>query len=100
MKKRILATLVLLILTSCSNQPKSVEEYQASIDYSCSTDSDCIKKNVGNCCGFFPKCVNKNFEPNKGLLKELCKEENAFSICGYPEITSCKCTNNKCEALQ
>ncbi|HKP57230.1 MAG TPA: hypothetical protein VJV78_10935 [Polyangiales bacterium] len=29
------------------------------VDYSCETDADCTVENVGNCCGHFPRCVNK-----------------------------------------
>ena len=28
------------------------------LDRSCRVDADCAVKNVGNCCGYLPACVN------------------------------------------
>ncbi|MBS3174516.1 hypothetical protein J4440_01415 [Candidatus Woesearchaeota archaeon] len=99
MKRGILGIILVLTLASCSlNQPKTIEEYQKTIDYSCNQNSDCEKKDVGNCCGYYPQCTNKNFNPDKELVKELCKSSDQFSICGFEEIASCECINNKCGA--
>ncbi|MFW5847033.1 MAG: hypothetical protein ACOCUU_02625 [Nanoarchaeota archaeon] len=62
--------------------------FNSKIDYSCEIDSDCEIKNVGNECGYYPKCVNKNFKPNPPELKS--------SDCGFPLIDHCKCINNQC----
>lgn len=101
MKKRVILSLIAIIiltLTSCSsNKPKSLEEYNAKLDLSCQLDSDCSVKNIGNCCGNYPKCVNKNFTPDLDSIKDLCEKEKSFSICGFDEIKSCKCINNKCD---
>ena len=66
------------------------------VDYSCKTDSDCVIKNVGNCCGYYPKCVNKAFEPNPEAVQESCREKGLVSVCGFPEISSCECINSVC----
>ena len=39
-----------------------------------------------------------SFNPDKELVKELCKSSDQFSICGFEEIASCECINNKCGA--
>src|SRR3989344_796738 len=100
MKKELVFLILLLSIVSCTSQtssiPKSIKEYQDSIDYSCSKDSDCEIKDIRNCCGYFPSCVNKNFRPNLKLVDELCKKEDKLSICGFREIQSCECINNKC----
>lgn len=58
------------------------------IDYSCNVDSDCEIKNVGNHCGYFPLCVNKNFRPHRPELESY--------ICSWPSIDGCKCVENRC----
>ncbi len=101
MKRSVILALVLLSLTACTNnQYKSYKEYQNNINYSCTQDQDCVNKDIRNCCGYFPKCVNKNFEPNHELVSSLCQSEKTFSVCGFEEISSCVCSNNKCEAKQ
>jgi hypothetical protein len=66
------------------------------VNYSCKVDSDCTIKNIGNCCGYYPKCVNKDFEPNPETVQETCKEQGLVSVCGFPEISSCECINSVC----
>ncbi|MBI2574317.1 hypothetical protein HYV82_00330 [Candidatus Woesearchaeota archaeon] len=76
---------------------KSLNDYYSSIDYSCKASSDCEIKNVANCCGQYPQCVNKNAKTNPELVKALCEKEGAASYCGFPSISSCECVNNRCE---
>ena len=63
--------------------------------FSCTTASDCAVKNVGNCCGYYPRCANVNavFTPPD------CSGGQA-GVCGWPEITSCDCRANTCVSLQ
>merc|ERR1719320_1295958 len=73
-------------------------EYNAQLNASCSEDSDCAKVNVGNCCGFYPMCMNaKNSGANPDLVNQLCREEGSFGICGFPSIDQCQCTQGTCE---
>ena len=74
----------------------TLDEYYAAIDSSCQTNEDCVKKNVGNCCGEFPRCVNKNFEPAPDFVSEKCKDENLFSGCGFVAFNSCICKDTNC----
>lgn len=76
--------------------PKSLNEYQASIDYSCGSDSDCVIKDVGNCCGFYPRCVNSEAETNPDLVSTFCAEQQMVSVCGFPSISSCECISGTC----
>jgi hypothetical protein len=76
-----------------------LDEYYSNIDYSCNTDSDCVIKDVHNCCGYYPKCVNKDTEVNSDYVSKACATEKMGSICGFPSINSCRCVQNKCEGF-
>ncbi len=69
------------------------------IDLSCTVASDCEIKNVGNCCGYYPRCVNKDFEPNPEAVKAKCEREGMMGVCGFPEIRSCACEKGQCVSL-
>ena len=66
-------------------------------DYTCQTDEDCAEKNVGNCCGYYPKCVNKDFEPDLDAVEQWCRESYMVSICGWPVIDACVCEEGFCK---
>jgi len=68
------------------------------VDYSCSTDADCTVKNVGNCCGYYPACVNVDSPTFPDLVMERCREAGMSSVCGFPEISACSCVDGRCEA--
>ncbi len=68
------------------------------LDYSCRVDSDCQVKNVGNCCGYFPACVNKDAQPDPEAVQARCAESGMASVCGFREIQACSCVQNRCEA--
>lgn len=68
------------------------------LDYSCRVDSDCEVKNVGNCCGYFPACVNKDAQPDPAAVQARCAESGMASVCGFREIQACSCVDNRCEA--
>lgn len=77
----------------------TLSEYETSIDYSCETDSDCAIKDVSNCCGYYPKCVNVNAKTNPEFVKQACAKEGIAGVCGFPSISSCKCVNKKCQGF-
>ena len=66
----------------------------------CEIDEDCVIKDVHNCCGYYPRCVNKDYTPDIEKVIEECKESGVASACGWPEITNCKCINNNCVSMQ
>jgi hypothetical protein len=64
---------------------------------SCQVDADCAVKNVGNCCGYFPACVNRNAQTFPEQVKAACEREGRSSVCGFREISACRCVQNRCE---
>lgn len=70
----------------------------AEPDRRCSTDADCAVKNVGNCCGYFPACVNAQAETFPEQVKAACEAQGLSSICGFQDITACACVEGRCEA--
>jgi len=75
----------------------TLEEYAASIDYSCNIDSDCEIKDVHNCCGAYPECVNLNSKVDSDFVNKACSKESMSGICGFDSIDSCRCVNKKCQ---
>lgn len=74
----------------------SLAEYNASLDYSCRAPTDCVVKNVGNCCGYYPQCVNVATEVYPDFARETCAAEGVSSVCGFPTISGCACEQSQC----
>lgn len=66
----------------------------------CRVDSDCAVKNVGNCCGYFPACVHRNSAVDPDQVRANCLKKGESSVCGFPEITACRCEQNQCSAIE
>ena len=79
--------------------PVQVAGDPLQLDYSCRVDSDCEVKNVGNCCGYFPACVNKDAQPDPEAVQARCAETGMASVCGFRDIQACTCVSNRCEAV-
>lgn len=77
---------------------QTLDQYYASLDTSCQSDADCVVKDVHNCCGYYPQCVNRNAQTDPELVNRLCTSEERASICGFEEIESCLCVQNKCQS--
>jgi hypothetical protein len=69
------------------------------VDYSCTTDADCAIKDVGNCCGSYPACVNTDSPTFPAQVKAQCVESRMSSVCGFPVLTGCQCVENRCEGV-
>jgi len=80
-----------LALAACASQPTP-----GKIDYQCTTDNDCAVKNVGNCCGEYPTCVNRESPTFPDLVKAECEKKGAMSVCGFPTPTGCSCVAGRC----
>jgi hypothetical protein len=80
-----------------SRAPSRVAAGGAALDYSCSSDSDCEVKNVGNCCGYYPACVNKDSQTDPEAVRAECQKEGRAGVCGFPSINSCQCVQGRCE---
>jgi len=71
----------------------------ATPDASCRVASDCEVKNVGNCCGYFPACVNKDATVDPDAVRAQCERSGMASVCGWQDIQSCDCVQNQCRAV-
>lgn len=63
---------------------------------SCKTDADCSIKDVGSCCGYQPRCLNKDAQTFPERVQAQCAKEGRVSHCGIMAITSCECLEGKC----
>jgi hypothetical protein len=68
-----------------------------ALDRSCRTASDCAVKNVGNCCGMQPACVNVNSPTDPAAVQAQCAREGRMSVCGFKPVEACECVAGKCE---
>ncbi len=64
----------------------------------CQTAADCVVKDVGNCCGYFPACVHRDQAVDPAAVKAKCERDGSAGICGFPEISSCICVEGQCMA--
>lgn len=88
----------LLVLAACAAPPNTGAAPAVKIDTSCKTDADCTVKDVGNCCGYYPACVNVNSPTDPEGVKAACAASGMMSVCGFPAIQACQCVQGKCEA--
>lgn len=65
------------------------------VSYACEEAADCTVKDVGNCCGYYPRCVNVDSPTSE----PVCAPDVA-SVCGWPDITHCTCVENRCRSMQ
>ena len=66
-------------------------------DLSCRVAGDCEVKNVGNCCGYFPACVNKDSKVDPDAVRAECARTGTSSVCGWRDIQACECVQGKCQ---
>lgn len=69
-----------------------------TVDYACRTSADCMVKNVGNCCGAMPACVNKGSPTDPQGVQAQCAASGRMSVCGFAEVTACQCVSGRCES--
>lgn len=70
-----------------------------TLDTSCRVDSDCTVKDVGNCCGTFPACLNVDSPADPQAVMAECQRSGMASVCGFREIQACACVASRCEAV-
>ena len=75
--------------------PRAVEQ-AVTLDTTCKTSADCAVKDVGNCCGAMPACVNKDSPTDPAAVQAQCKARGMMGICGFKEIPACQCDNGQC----
>ena len=81
-----------------ASQPEPAASGAVAINRSCKTDADCTVKNVGNCCGYYPACVNVDSPTDPKGVQAECAKKGMMSVCGFPDISSCSCKQGQCEA--
>ena len=107
-------TLVSVVLAACAAPQNTPQEAQpassaparaseavttpAKIDTACRTNADCTVKNVGNCCGYYPACVNVDSPTDPQGVQAECARSGRMSVCGFREISACQCVNGQCVA--
>lgn len=64
---------------------------------SCRSDADCAVKDVGNCCGYYPMCVNKDAVTDPAAVRAACASEGMAAVCGFREVRGCTCKAGVCE---
>jgi hypothetical protein len=77
-------------------QPRASAANPESVDQTCQTDADCTVKDVGNCCGYYPACVNQAAKTDPEAVRKKCEQDGMASICGFEDISSCSCVEHRC----
>ncbi len=96
--KATIITLIFCVLFSFSALAEDeLTRYYNELDRSCKVDADCVVKDIHNCCGYYPSCINKEAEVNPEYVREICVKLQMDSICGFPHIESCHCHEGYCE---
>ncbi|ROT35159.1 hypothetical protein SODALDRAFT_353536 [Sodiomyces alkalinus F11] len=101
---RFFATLLISLAAGAYASPHALsEERSAGLEtratvpehFQCKEDRDCVERNVGNCCGYYPMCAN-----SEAVLPHPCPS-GGFGVCGWPVIDQCKCgSKGGCMSLQ
>jgi hypothetical protein len=73
----------------------SADDARQSLDFACEQAVDCEIKDVRNCCGYYPRCVNVN----SPVPVRPC-DDGVVGVCGWPHITHCECVENTCRSMQ
>ncbi len=68
-------------------------------DLSCRVAGDCAVRNVGNCCGYFPACVNRDSRVDPEAVRAECARTGTSSVCGWREIQACECADGSCRPV-
>ncbi|KAB7765216.1 hypothetical protein [Xanthomonas maliensis] len=98
---------LVLTLTACSAAPAPQAPPASNappaatavtVDTRCRTDADCTVKDIGNCCGAFPACVNVNSATDPQGVMARCQASGQMSVCGFQQISGCQCVAGKCAA--
>lgn len=83
---------------AAESTPGTTTDAPIQLDRSCKVDADCAVKNVGNCCGAAPACVNVDSPTDPEGVMAQCRATGRMSVCGFREITGCQCVQGKCAA--
>ena len=76
--------------------PPQVLPEPVKLDYHCTSDADCAVKDIGNCCGTYPACVNKDSPTDPAAVQAQCAKQGRMSACGFRPVDACSCTQGQC----
>ncbi len=80
------------------NRPQTPEDAApVKLDRNCRGDADCAVKNVGNCCGALPACVNVNSPTDPEGVQRECARSGRMSVCGFKPVEGCQCVQGQCK---
>jgi hypothetical protein len=79
--------------------PPQVASVPVKIDRSCGSDADCTIKDIGNCCGAAPACVNVDSPTDPKGVQAECARKGMASICGFKPIDRCQCVQGECKGV-
>ena len=68
----------------------------ARLDVSCKSSADCVVKDVGNCCGYYPRCVNASAKVDPQAVQAQCARSGMASVCGFRTVEACECVQGEC----
>lgn len=97
MKLRSFVLTTCLALAGCAAAGAPVVRGDA-VDFQCKVDSDCAVKDVGNCCGYFPACTNRDSATFPDRVRASCQKTGTAGVCGFADIQACRCVQHRCEA--
>lgn len=75
--------------------PTAAERADALVDR-CSTDADCEVKDVGSCCGYRPRCLNRDSPTFADEVRARCQAEGRLAHCGISAVAGCACEAGRC----
>jgi hypothetical protein len=98
--RTILLLASLFGLAACAQAAPRTDAVAAAdaVDYSCHVDADCAVKDVGNCCGRYDACVNRDSPTFPEQVKADCTRQGMAGVCGFPVIEGCACVEGRCSA--
>lgn len=85
--------------SSDSAEPQRVTDIGSEPSLSCKSNADCAVKDVGSCCGYNPRCVNKDSQTFPEQVQAKCAKDGRVGICGFPSISGCECVAGKCAGI-
>jgi hypothetical protein len=66
------------------------------LDTRCTSDAQCVVRNVGSCCGELPACVNADSPTDPAAVQAQCRASGRVGICGFRPTSACQCQAGTC----
>jgi hypothetical protein len=76
--------------------PSPAKVTPVKVDTRCTSDAQCVVKNVGSCCGEQPACVNADSPTDPAAVQAQCQASGRMGVCGFRQISACQCQAGTC----